>query len=817
MQTQDTASIQAKTRRIDVAILSDDVNLCAMLQHALAMSRKPRFRVDILSPANFTSDTCNENQLVFLDRIYRAQPYLNTLREFAISQRGVRSKIVLLLDEEELNHDLGGFAAAFKNGVDALLLRTEISLQKIIDLLQHSTSSLGSNAPEANRDLAFVTDSNSATTTSTPTATAPTQAQTTDDCFAHSLAIDLESERIHIAANRDSPLFDEADTILSLRDWEARLDARGAEQFNELLHNAVEYRNIVQAIHCQVTSDAGTPLAATIGEIQIKNNGQGRVVGASAELLVYAQREESAFAPREGFDNLFDPAGDSSELLVAQQGWENIARSLPMMCLLLDEGGYVTQIVNNEEHLHQQFPRAAIGRRLSEILDIDSLDNLVDTISRTLNTGKAHQQTIAFATSQGTRWLDTHITKLKGDAGLSRQAVWTAFDITATRHSYQELLKAHDELFHLLDEAPILFFQKDGNGRFLRANKTFCDHFNVRADVISGRLDEEVFRDTAVEFCSFGKHVATGLLQNAGQLTHYSYTEQRSDGPRQIFWQAIPLAQTSNVQVEGYAGFGLMIDPQALSAQAAGEITTEPEDGKSSLVLSGAVGRDFNAILNAIVQYTEMAIAQKNQAREQRIADHLEEVLKTATHAHELVAHKASRQNEDSDSKGTELQPLIEEVIEMMRPTMPGTLKLQTKIDKRAPAAMISETPFKQIVLQLLVSARNTAIAAQKESGKGKKTADQEILLTLSQDKLPNAECSACEDKVSGDYIVLAVHTRTADVSSVDLQKLIVAARTATKKNAAENVVAMAHNNNGHAIIERQADSLALQLLFRKA
>ncbi|NNL11385.1 MAG: PAS domain-containing protein, partial [Pseudomonadales bacterium] len=485
MQTQDTASIQAKTRRIDVAILSDDVNLCAMLQHALAMSRKPRFRVDILSPANFTSDTCNENQLVFLDRIYRAQPYLNTLREFAISQRGVRSKIVLLLDEEELNHDLGGFAAAFKNGVDALLLRTEISLQKIIDLLQHSTSSLGSNAPEANRDLAFVTDSNSATTTSTPTATAPTQAQTTDDCFAHSLAIDLESERIHIAANRDSPLFDEADTILSLRDWEARLDARGAEQFNELLHNAVEYRNIVQAIHCQVTSDAGTPLAATIGEIQIKNNGQGRVVGASAELLVYAQREESAFAPREGFDNLFDPAGDSSELLVAQQGWENIARSLPMMCLLLDEGGYVTQIVNNEEHLHQQFPRAAIGRRLSEILDIDSLDNLVDTISRTLNTGKAHQQTIAFATSQGTRWLDTHITKLKGDAGLSRQAVWTAFDITATRHSYQELLKAHDELFHLLDEAPILFFQKDGNGRFLRANKTFCDHFNVRADVIS--------------------------------------------------------------------------------------------------------------------------------------------------------------------------------------------------------------------------------------------------------------------------------------------------------------------------------------------
>ncbi|MGB5326336.1 MAG: PAS domain-containing protein [Pseudomonadales bacterium] len=823
-------AIQGAQGNLEVAILADDVNLCAMLQHALALSHQPRFRVDIVSPANFDAGVFTRSDLVFIDRTYRAQPYMQTLLQMQ-THTVARPLLVLLLDDRNLASDLGGFTEAVRRGVDAMLLRSEVSLQRILALLPAHAAS---TATAAQTD-AVASDTNAANVYGSPAYAAietgngrnPSSDNLANPAFAsspgsqtagapvvgrylHELAIDLESQRIHIASASDSPLFDEPDTLLSLADWQARLDQRGSEQFAAMLQAAADYRNIPRSISCDINSDGGAALSATIGDIQIKNNGQGRVVGASAVLTVFAAREAREFAPRAGFDNLFDPAGESTELLAGQQHWENIARSLPMMCLLLDENGIVVRVINNEQHLHQNFPRAEAGRRLSEILDIESLDNLVDTIARTLNTGKEHQQTIAYAGAQGVRWLDTHISKLKGDAGLSRQVVWTAYDITSTRHAYQELLKAHDELFHILDEAPVLFFQKDGQGRFLRANKTFCEHFGLRADVISGRHDEEIFRDSAAEFCRFGQHVAQSLLQNAGQLTAFAYSEVRNEIRQQLYWQAIPLQQAGKQQVEGYAGFGFLPDEKSFPALQSAPGSSDDES--ATLELSGAVGRDFNVILNAIIKYTEMAIAQKNQAREQRIADHLEEVLKTAAHAHELVAHKASRQSDRGDSAGTKLQPLIEEVIEMMRPSMPATLKLKTSIDAAAPAAMIAETPFKQIVLQLLVSARNTAIAAQEGDND-----DQEILLSLSQDKLPNAECSACEDRVSGDYIVLAVHTRTADVSSVDLQKLIVAARTATRKNAAENVVAMAHNNSGHAIIERQDNGLALQLLFRKA
>ncbi|NNL57809.1 MAG: PAS domain-containing protein [Pseudomonadales bacterium] len=828
-----TANMGTSPPTLSTAILSDDVNLCAMLQHTLAMSRAPLFSINIVSPANCNAAVFTDHDIVFIDRIYRAQPYSQTLAEFLPAVRPTKHCVlVLLLDEYELNNDMGSIAPAIKSGVDELVLRNDLSLKHIISLLQRAApGGAGTNPATANYRGQSAAPASSQP--QQPMQQAGLQgpggeprpahsfaaAESLFTHFQHQLAIDLESQRIHIEAIENSPLFNESTTLLSLQEWQARLDAEGAQRFAELLRSAIDYKTIPRSIECMVTSNDGTPVAATISDIQIKNNGQGRVVGASAELHVKMQSQAgSTAAPRAGFDNLVD----HTELPAQDKSWENIARSLPLMCLLLDEQGYISRVINNDEHLNQNFPQARQGLRLSEILEIDSLDNLVETIQRTLNTGKEHQQTIAYASNQGLRWLDTYITKLKGDAGVSRQVVWTAFDITSTRHSYQELLKNNDSITQLLDDAPVLFFQKDHAGRFQRANKAFCKHFNLRADVISGRTDDEVFRDSLPGF----SQLTRAALQNPGNETVQSYGEQIDGSPDTLLWRVMPITQAGGGQIESLVGFGLIDSTSAMGEQgednSPGNIAAfnnEPASHNladdSGVALTGAVGRDFKSILNGIVNYTEVALAQKNKAREQRIADHLEEVVKTASHAHELVAHKASRQTNEKQTSGTPLQPLIREIVEMMRPTMPPSLNLKIDIDDDAASALIAETPFKQIVLQLLVSARSTALAAQQDDNASGE--NQEIVLTLSNGSLPETECSACTDTLSGDYIVLAVHTKTADVSSVDLQKLIKAAKSATRNNSADNVVAMAHNNQGHAVIEQQDDQLALQLLFKKA
>ena len=117
--------------------------------------------------------------------------------------------------------------------------------------------------------------------------------------------------------------------------------------------------------------------------------------------------------------------------------WMNIAKSLPIMCLVLNQEGYITKVVSNDFTGMNFFPNAKEGQTLNDIFEVNTFDNFSEAIKKTLNTGITHQQTIAHTTKDGTRWLDTFITNLRGNLDLSRQVIWTAFDVTAGRQSYQ--------------------------------------------------------------------------------------------------------------------------------------------------------------------------------------------------------------------------------------------------------------------------------------------------------------------------------------------------------------------------------------------
>ncbi len=843
--------------KLSAAILSDDSSLCTMLQHMLGMSRAPTFTLQIISPVNCSAATFAQHDVVFFDRSYGAQPFIQTITQLYNSNARQRKPLmIMVLDEHELNRDLSLFSAAIKNGIDALILRSELSQKTILQLInEHGLEALASeqnnqlvprqppsapaNQPfnrhthetlphhvsqEADRRSINISHEN------IPTPSSASQQSTYVIC-RHTLSIDFENQFIHIAAVVNSPLFNQSDTQLSLTDWQTKLNTEGAAQFADLLRGISEYRSIPRTIDCTIADENGHAHTAEITDIQIENNGQGRATSARAELAIKSNAleplPEQPNTVRPGFDNLFE----SVDVMAHEKVWEHVAQSLPALCFLLDESGRIARVISNDVHLTQHLPAAAPGIRLAEILEVDALDNLVENIQRTLNTGKEHQQTITYASNQGLRWLDTYITKLKGDAGLSRQVVWSAVDITATRHAYQELLKNHDAIRQLLDDAPVMFFQKDSSGRFLQANKQFCQYFNVRADIISGRDDDEVFRDSMPKF----KQLTNLILKNPGTgVTHHyedDHKTQSAEPKHHVSWQGFALTQPDGSQVESIVGYGFISDTAVnnnANTATANNLEQDVDDNVTKIntendldseamgiAMTGALGRDFKEILSGIVNYTEVALSQKNQAREQRIADHLEEVLKTAAHAYELVAHKSSRQVDKKRTTGTALRPLVTEILDMMRPTMPASLTLKTEIDETTGSALIAETPFKQIVMQLLVSARNTALAAQQDDRPLGE--DQQIVLSLSNKKLPATECSACTDILEGDYIVLSVHTKTADLSTVDLQKLLKAAKSATHQNSADNVVAMAHNNSGHAVIEQLNDGLALQLVFKKA
>ena len=872
------------TAPLTVAVLSDDANKIALLQQLLAISKQSRFDLQFISNSCFAADQLCKHHLILLDRNFANRPFSDTVLDLAaVAGEQTLPSIIVLLDEEFLADDIANMATSVKTGVDDFVLTSELSLKKLLQIIQPPVANANrtiTNEPIANRPMTSESRDLKSTPSQTVTAqTAELLAQTAthttrsdakntipvvDPAISstnqaepqtamsaplsspsqlHQLTIDMENRRVHLSQDDSFILTDDSDAILSIDQWLLLLDKQGAEEFSHMLSRASDFLSVPKTIVCTVKSKTGITYPADISEIQIKENGKGRVVGVSAQILIgdtVVSPPIDSTASNTGFDNL----GDMSHVAMVDKVWMNIAESLPIMCLVLDENGYVVRVLNGDRSSSHSFPEAYIGQTLSDLLGIESLDNYVDSIHKTLNTGKSHQQTIAYSGAGGTRWFDTFITKLRSDLGISRQVVWTAVDITTGRQAYQELLKNHDTLTDTLNDAPVLFCQKDADGRYQRVNRAFCETFNVRAEVIAGRSDQDIFEgDTLKQIAQQDNE-----LVDQGGGVRFLQSETINGQTLNIQWHKFALKGHSGNKIESIAAFGFILThehiAQVESVQNADAINGSVENSAaifnqpniedqdlfsaavSMTAPSGAIGQDFKAIIKNIVSYTEIAISQKSTGREHRVIEYLSQLVSTSERARDLVIESSAQDIEDNQTEEVELKPLVRDIVQMLRPTLPGTLNFQTDLESAYGKALVSPVRFQRIVMQLLISARDSASSNAPPNTKNGCADKNEILLALKNKQYDARGCDACDEKLDGGYISLSVTTASGNLDAADLQKMVGAAAKVTQpesngnnssdgKKKNNNIVAMAHDNAGHVIIDYQQNTVTLELLFQ--
>ncbi|MDM8549293.1 response regulator [Desulfobacterales bacterium HSG2] len=120
--------------------------------------------------------------------------------------------------------------------------------------------------------------------------------------------------------------------------------------------------------------------------------------------------------------------------------------------------------------------------------------------------------------------------------------------------------------------------------------------------------------------------------------------------------------------------------------------------------LAGGIAHDFNNILFPIIGYTEMSMDHASQ--DNRLRKNLTQVLNAANRARELVQQilTFSRQT-DKELKPLILQPIIKEIVKLLRASLPSTIHIRYSMDDKCGPVMADPVQIHQIIMNLSTNA----------------------------------------------------------------------------------------------------------------
>ncbi|GEM_PF-1841818 len=309
---------------------------------------------------------------------------------------------------------------------------------------------------------------------------------------------------------------------------------------------------------------------------------------------------------------------------------------------------------------------------------------------------------------EGSLWYQT--SKMPLSAGDGRRLVLViSEDVTQLKRTEEELRQEHNLLEGVFTSLPELVFAVDRDLRLINANPAYLEQIGAEDAAGVTGTEERLFHhaehcrrpETACPAC---RVFATGAAHREDRTLK---GEDRAE--RQLEITATPLLDAEGrpqgvVQVARDVTARRSMERQLRVSQKLEAIGT----------LAGGIAHDFNNILTGIIGYTEMAVAEAPRDSEQR--DFLEEVLRASQRASELVRQILvfSRRSE-AERRPVKLQPLIKEVLFLLRASLPATITIKQDIDPAAGSVMADLTQMHQVIMNLCTNASH-AMTGSDES-----------------------------------------------------------------------------------------------------
>lgn len=226
--------------------------------------------------------------------------------------------------------------------------------------------------------------------------------------------------------------------------------------------------------------------------------------------------------------------------------------------------------------------------------------------------------------------------------------------------------------------------------------------------------------------------------------------------------------------------------------------------------LTGGIGHDFNNLLGIINGYTELVLETfHNNEGTELITQYMSEIKAAGNRAADLVSQMLLfSRNQSVDDVSVNLSTLIKTDLKMLRSTLPSTIEIETDIDPDLPNVLMNPTQLNQILMNLVINARDAM------DGVGKLT----IQLGWALDM--DTKSSISHKPVTGDWIELSVGDSGLGIAPEIAQNIFNPFFTTKEPGKGTGlglsvIYRIMDNHHGHILLESEPDKgSTFRLLF---
>lgn len=340
---------------------------------------------------------------------------------------------------------------------------------------------------------------------------------------------------------------------------------------------------------------------------------------------------------------------------------------------------------------------------------------------------------------------------------------WLVDDINRQEEAERALRLSEEKYRELVENTGDLITVVDSDIRFTYLNHRSWTIYGCPPDELDGKSpldfvhpDDQDQTRRWLEQC-LQERCARGTIENrqvnrrAGQVSHLLWTANfhyNKDGElASISSIAHDITERVQAQIEQQKNQERL--QQAQKIEAIG-------------TLAGGIAHDFNNILAIIIGSVELA--RWSSQNSEKTDSYLDQVLKAADRGRRLVKNilRFSRKSEQQRD-AVDLKPLISEVRQMIRASLPSTIEIKEEILVKEAFVMADSNQLHQVLMNLCT---NAAHAMEARGGR----------LTLKLDKLslPDKEVSAAVDLADGPYCRLRVIDTGGGIATENLSQIFI-------------------------------------------